>query len=227
MNNDNRRGWEKSVLFSLLISSGLLGVANPWAVGPIVVAGEDGSGTPPKPVQSVDSVVAKARKSIAAFVVSAECRKTEGTVVPQLPTVGPDVLSDLKVVGSAKDKDGLADIAAILVRYARSVQESQPQGALLERTNVLVSTFMSVLQPRIGGDEIVSSSLARWICQNRGQMGKSQSLDKEMILFQEGDQRLKQKYEEMVRNAEKNVQMLRSPAVPYGTNLPVSHQSMR
>jgi len=65
--------------------------------------------------------------------------------------------------------------------------------------------FMSSMNPVIPGDEIISSSLADWICKNRNKMGQSLALDKEIGEYNKSRKRLQIKYEKMQQEALKSI----------------------
>jgi len=148
------------------------------------------------------SEVAAARKAIKEFTTNAVCGGVKGVLLPQLPIVSTNVLRSLELMQKFKDGVAAADIAALFLRYARQVQETQGHGAAVDGTNPIVQTLLRILNPRLPGDEIVSSSLATWICQNRNRVAESDVLDKEIHLYQELERRISQKYERMRREGE-------------------------
>lgn len=146
--------------------------------------------------------VADARKVIQEFAVSAESRKLQGIFLPQLPDVPTNVCRAVELAQKIKDADAAVDMAALFLRYARQADEIQGTGALVDGTNPIVRMLLLVLKPELPGDEVVSSSLAAWICRNRGRLAKSEYLNKEIGLYREVEKRSTMKYERMRREGE-------------------------
>lgn len=137
---------------------------------------------------------------VAQFAANAKCKQIPGISRPQLPDVPVEICQAIEVLFEAKDKDVIADVAAVLVRYAR-MQEKHGTGAHVSSRHPLAKAFMSSMNPILPGDEIISSSLADWICKNRNKMGISVALDKEIGEYNKSRKRLQIKYERMQQEA--------------------------
>ena len=145
----------------------------------------------------------KAAKSlIAQFAASAKCKHIPALSTYLLPDIPTNISHAIEVLCDAKDKDVIADVAAVLVRFAKVNERYQP-GAYVPTRNPLAKAFLSSMNPRLPGDEIISYSLAEWICKSRKKMGRSDVLDKEVVEYQVLRKRLEFRYEKM-KKAEKN-----------------------
>ncbi|NLE67757.1 MAG: hypothetical protein GX608_10070 [Lentisphaerae bacterium] len=148
--------------------------------------------------------IASNKMLVAEFAANAKCKQIPGVPRPQLPDVPADICQAIEVLREMKDQDVIADVAAVLVRYAR-MQEKYGTGAQVSSKHPLTMAFMSSMNPVIPGDEIISSSLADWICKNRNKMGQSVALDKEIGEYNKSRKRLQIKYEKMQQEALKSI----------------------
>ncbi len=149
------------------------------------------------------------RALVFHFAAEAKCKKTPGLMGSQLPDVPEDICRAIESLGETQEKDVMADIAAVLVRYTNA--NSDGRGVIVDRKHPLVQSFMSAMKPVLPGDEIISSSLADWICTNRNTMGHSTVLDKEIKEYGKMKKRLQIKYE---RLAEEGLRSLEKKSVP-------------
>jgi hypothetical protein len=137
----------------------------------------------PEPVEQPMSVD-EAKRVISEFAASAKCVWLEGISRPQLPEVTPDVGRALQSLEGNVDSDSLADIAAILVRFAIENERCCGFGTPMNPDDPLTRAFMSATNAELPGDEIISTCIAEWVCAHRGELGKSQTLDEEIEGFQ-------------------------------------------
>jgi len=125
-----------------------------------------------------------AKRVLAEFATSAKCVWLEGISRPQLPELTPDVGRALQSLEGNVDRDSLAAIAAILVRFATENKRCCGFGTPVNPDHPLTRAFMSATNAELPGDEIISTWLADWVCAHRGELGKSQTLDEEIEGFQ-------------------------------------------
>ena len=125
----------------------------------------------------------RAKKIVKRFAASAQLEYIEGIRRPQLPGVDQETLQALKTLEETQDTEYLADVASILVKYAMVNNRYHGYGKPMDRDHPLLNVFMSMLNPILPGDEIISSSLANWICEYRDRLGPSALLDKEIAAW--------------------------------------------
>lgn len=134
--------------------------------------------------KQIETEIARAKRIVKEYSVNAEPEYICGVIWPQLPSVDDETLQALELLQRTEDIEYLAEIAAVLLRFAGENSKDHRWGGPIERNHVLVKVFVSEIVPGAKSwDEIDSSSLARWICENREKMGPSTLLDREIALY--------------------------------------------
>ena len=151
--------------------------------------------------QTVGDPVARAKKLVADFATSARYVWLEGIGLPQMPVIPPDVDEALNTLQASDDKDYLADIAGLLLRYATEDMTRNGLGHPTNPDERLLALFMSEVRPPRGGDEIVNTILARWICQNRSQLGRSEVLDAEVVRFKTAEKKRAERWKRLLQSS--------------------------
>ena len=156
------------------------------------------------------NVLKLAEKSVASFATKAECKYVQGILRPQLPDVSADLGASIAKLSEARSLTAMANIAAVLVRFARENEMKGGTGSPMDGQHVLVKSFAACMKPELPGDEIVSSSLAQWICKHRGLMGRSPALDREIIAYRKWAKKQAAKYKDLTKIEERVKESLKT-----------------
>lgn len=118
-----------------------------------------------------------AKAAIADFALFAQWHYIDG--YPNLPKVPPSVSNALLLLRRANDREHLADVAVLLMRYAIDIMARNHTGTLLssENQHPFVAEFLSVAPRKQLGDEIVTTFIANWVHSNRSVLPASLVLD--------------------------------------------------
>lgn len=123
-----------------------------------------------------------ASATIADFALWARFQYFEELARPLLPLVSSTVTEALAFLRRRPDKQYLADVATVFMRYAIEIDSNYRPGALLSRDNPhpLLAVFLDELHPKLYGDEITTGAIAYWIRNNRDKLPPSVVLDTEI-----------------------------------------------
>jgi len=145
----------------------------------------------------------KAREIVSSFARDAKLQRIPGVSVLGLPSVPGDVLRSFEVLRKAGDNSYLADIAFVLMRYARENEEIGNISTPLYLDHPLVNEFVTIYNPKPLGDDPVSCYLADWICKNRSRLGACKELDEEIEKYQEFLRKRDKRDEEIIKEIER------------------------
>lgn len=141
----------------------------------------------------------RAKATVAEFSGKAQPGYIPGIFRPQLPSVPEETLQAIRVLQKTDDVEYLADIAAILVRFAEANKRKGGYGSPMVRQHPLVKTFVSaVLKSAESWDEIDSSLLSEWICKHRDKLGPSPLLDTEIHKWEQLQRKKAAELEELL-----------------------------
>jgi len=116
---------------------------------------------------------------------------------PHLPMVSPLVSNALLLLRQAHDREYLADVALVLVRYASDILARRHYGTLLNSDNPhpIVAQFLSeVPKNELGGDEVTTTAIAYWVRKNRTVLAPSLVLDAHVKMYHRLQIELSQKW---------------------------------
>lgn len=128
------------------------------------------------------SSLLEARATMAETGCLAKWQVIEGIVRPLLPALHEEQLAAIKLLEHVRDEDYLADVAAVLVRYADATDRNYAPSTLMSRYDPhhLLMVFLLRMQPGPLGDEITSQAVGKWISNNRHRFAPSTILDEEI-----------------------------------------------
>jgi len=136
-----------------------------------------------------------AKAAIADFALFAKWHSVYH--YPNLPVVSPEVLDAFSLLRSTADREYLADVTVLLMRYATEIMTSIHTGKILntKKQHPFVSEFLSVV-PRheLIGDELTTTAIVRWVNKNRGKLPPSVVLDVHIREYQQLQTKLKQRW---------------------------------
>ncbi len=120
-----------------------------------------------------------ARAKIAEFALCARLRYEDGFLFPLLPHVSNEISEALKCLGQGDDKEYLADIAALFIKYVIEIENYYRPGPVLGRgEEPLLDAFLDgvglKVRPEGGGPML---TIGHWICDNRDKLAPSLVLD--------------------------------------------------
>lgn len=141
----------------------------------------------------------RAKATVAEFSGKAQPEYIPGIFRPQLPSIPEETLQAIRVLQKTDDIEYLADIAAILVRFAEANKRKGGYGSPMDRQHPLVKSFVSaMLRSAKSWDEIDSSLLAEWICRHRDKFGPSPLLDTEIHKWEQLQRKKAAELEELL-----------------------------
>ena len=121
---------------------------------------------------------------------------------PDLPVVSPEVLDAFSLLRSTGDKEYLADVTVLLMRYATDIMASIHTGKILNTRapHPFVAEFLRVV-PRheLIGDELTTTAIVRWVNKNRSTLPPSIVLDVHIRKYLQLQTKLKQRWFEELR----------------------------
>jgi len=137
-----------------------------------------------------------AKAEIANFAIGAQWDYYDN--YPRLPTVSDQIGASFLLLRQAGDREYTADVASVLMRYAAHILAGTHTGTLLSERNPLVVEFLSIAPRReIGGDEILTGAIARWVTTNRDRISPSVVLDAYIKAYQRVEGQLEEEFEEL------------------------------
>ncbi len=138
----------------------------------------------------------QAKASMAEMGCLGKWEVIKGLARPLLPRISEEGLAAMTLLESVQDKEHLADVAAVLVRYADNIDRNYAPSSLMSRDNL--HPLLKVLLTRMEADplkyELTSAIVARWICENRKRFAPSIVLDEEIKKYLATQEFLRQKY---------------------------------
>ncbi len=119
-----------------------------------------------------------ARAKIAEFALCARLQYIDGIVRPLLPNVSDEISEALACLAKGNDKEYLADIAALFIKYIIEIESYYRPGPVWSLgENSLIVAFLDGVELKVRPEGIPATSLADWICNNRDKLPPSIVLD--------------------------------------------------
>lgn len=118
------------------------------------------------------------RAKISEFALCARFQYEDGLVFPLLPDLSAEISEALICLAKSDDKEYLADIASLLMKYAIELRHYYRPGPVWGRgEQPLLDAFLDGVGLKIGEEGIPALSVAKWICDNRNALVPSVVLD--------------------------------------------------
>ena len=118
-----------------------------------------------------------ARAKIAEFALCARLQYKDG-LFPLLPNLSDDISAALKCLIKGDNKEYLADIAALLMKYVIEIESYYRPGPVFSRgQEPLIDAFIDRVGLEVGDEGIAALTIGRWICNNRDKLAPSLVLD--------------------------------------------------
>jgi hypothetical protein len=132
-----------------------------------------------------------ARAKIAEFARCVRWRYEDGVVGAMLAGVTGgeelpgEISKALKCLARSQDKEYLADLAAVFIKYAIEVEENWPPGPVWDPGRPLLKTFLEGVDLKGRTEGMPALVLARWILDNRDRLAPSVFLDVQIEKYRE------------------------------------------
>jgi len=122
-----------------------------------------------------------ARAKIAEFALCARLQYIDGLAFPLLPNVSDEMSEALTYFGKGDEKEYLADIAALLIKYIIEIESYYRPGPVFSRgEEPLIDAFLNGVGLQVRREGIPAVAIADWICNNRYKLAPSLVLDMQM-----------------------------------------------
>jgi hypothetical protein len=106
-------------------------------------------------------------------------------VIPQLPSLPVDVGRAVDFMKETSDQEVLTSVAIVMVKYGREVSAACGKGMPIGRRHPMVDAFIETTAADRLGDDIVTSSIVKWIEVHREGFVPSPELDAQVKAFQQ------------------------------------------
>ena len=118
------------------------------------------------------------RAKIAEFVLCGRLRYEEGIVTPLLPQLSDEISDALIRLGKGNDREYLADIAGLLIKYVIDIEKYYRPGPVLSRgEEPLIDAFVDGIGLKVSEEGVPIVYIGNWICENRNKLAASCILD--------------------------------------------------
>lgn len=144
-----------------------------------------GTGKEASSGDAVKLTVAEARQVMRDYARDWKAEKILGVSLPQLPSLPPDVARAVDLMRETADKEILTSVAIVLVKYGREVSTACGHGMPIGRAHRIVEAFITTSGADGLGDDIVTSSIVKWIAVHRERFAPSPELDAQVNAFQQ------------------------------------------
>ena len=99
---------------------------------------------------------------------------------PQFTPPDTKILEDISIMDKNEDTSYLPYIAVIILDFSKQIRRP---GTPLDRKDKLLNLFLTKFSPTLSGDEIINTTLSRWICDNTNLIGESDLLLKKVAEY--------------------------------------------